>query len=279
MARETKPREPKPKEAQSIITKTPLRALGIDVGGSGVKAAPVQLKRGVLQARRKRVPTPQPATPKAVADAVEQLVNAFKWNGAVGCTVPARVRHGVVETASNISHDWIGTDASELLSDRLGRHVAVLNDADAAGLAEMRFGAGRGCDGVCLVLTFGTGIGSALFARGRLVPNTELGHLHLEGRIAEHVAASAARERDDLTWADWATNRVQPYLSRVEFLLAPDLIIIGGGVSRPERWAQFGPILRTHAKLAPAALGNEAGIVGAALAARVVAARRPPRKR
>jgi polyphosphate glucokinase len=268
-----------PRSKEPVIPKTPLRALGVDVGGSGVKAAPVQLKRGVLQARRKRMPTPQPATPTAVADAVAELVAAFKWNGPVGCTVPARVRNGIVETASNIAPEWIGTDAVELLTERLGRPVAVLNDADAAGLAEMRFGAGRGCEGVCLVLTFGTGIGSALFARGRLVPNTELGHLHLEGRIAEHVAASSARDRDKLTWADWATNRVQPYLSRVEFLLAPDLIIVGGGVSRPDRWAQFGPILRTHAQLLPAVLGNEAGIVGAALAARVIASRRPPRKR
>ena len=268
-----------PRSKEPVPTKTPLRALGVDVGGSGVKAAPVQLKRGVLQARRKRVPTPQPATPKAVADAVAELVAAFKWTGPVGCTVPARVRNGVVETAANIAPEWIGTDAAALLTERLERPVAVLNDADAAGLAEMRFGAGRGCDGVCLVLTFGTGIGSALFARGRLVPNTELGHLHLEGRIAEHVAASSARDRDKLTWADWATNRVQPYLSRVEFLLAPDLIIVGGGVSRPDRWAQFGPILRTHAELVPAVLGNEAGIVGAALAARVMASRRPPRKR
>jgi polyphosphate glucokinase len=263
----------------SLLAKVPLRALGVDVGGSGVKAAPVQLKRGVLQARRRRIPTPQPATPKAVVDAVEQLVTAFRWNGAIGCTIPARVRHGVVETAANIAPEWIGTDAAELFSEALNRPVAVLNDADAAGLAEMRFGAGRGCDGVCLVLTFGTGIGSALFARGRLVPNTELGHLHLEGRIAEHVAASSARDRDELTWADWATNRVQPYLSRVEFLLAPDLIIIGGGVSRPDRWAQFGPILKTHARLEPAGLGNEAGIVGAALAARELAGRRAPRKR
>jgi polyphosphate glucokinase len=271
MARESKSR--------TLLEKVPIRALGVDIGGSGVKAAPVQLKRGVLQARRRRLPTPQPATPAAVADAVAELVAAFRWTGAIGCTVPARVRHGVVETAANIAPEWIGTDAEALLSDRLDRPVAVLNDADAAGLAEMRFGAGRGFDGVALVLTFGTGIGSALFSRGRLIPNTELGHLHLEGRIAEHVAAASARERDGLTWNDWATNRVQPYLSRVEFLLAPDLIIIGGGVSRPDRWAQFGPILKTHARLLPAGLGNEAGIVGAALAARVLAARRAPRKR
>lgn len=264
---------------ETVPEKTPLRALGVDFGGTGMKAAPVQLKRGVLQARRKRMPTPQPATPKAVAGAVVELVEAFKWTGAVGCTIPARVRNGVVETAANIAPEWIGTDAAALFSERLGRPVAVLNDADAAGLAEMQFGAGRGFDGVCLLVTFGTGIGSALFANGRLVPNTELGHLHLEGRIAEHVAAASARERDELTWSDWATNRVQPYLSRLEFLLAPDLIIVGGGVSRPDRWAQFGPILRTHAQLLPATLGNEAGIVGAALAAREVASRRPARKR
>jgi len=267
-----------PDKARSTSSKVPSRALGIDVGGSGVKAAPVQLKRGVLQARRKRLATPKPATPKAVAGVIEELVAAFRWTGAVGCTVPARVRDGVVETAANIASQWIGTDAGAMLSERLGRPVAVLNDADAAGLAEVRFGAGRSHKGVCLVLTFGTGIGSALFAQGRLVPNTELGHLHLEGRIAEHVAADSARTRDGLKWSDWATNRVQPYLSRLEFLLAPDLIIIGGGVSRGDRWAEFGHLLKTHAELVPAQLGNEAGIVGAALAAQALATARGPRK-
>ena len=250
-----------------------VRALGVDVGGTGVKAAPVDVKRGVLVDKRARIATPQPATPEAVVETVAQLVEGFKWKGPVGCTIPARTREGVVETAANIDPGWVGTDAAALLRERLDRPVAVLNDADAAGLAEVRYGAGRECGGVCLVLTFGTGIGSALFLGRKLVPNTEFGHLHLQGRIAEHVAAASARVRDGLSWEEWAKTRVQPYLSRIEFLIAPDLIIVGGGVSRPDRWAEFSPFLQTHAPLVPAALGNEAGIVGAALAARALATR------
>ena len=250
------------------MSKRPKHVLGIDIGGSGVKGAIVDAKQGTLVSERVRVPTPQPATPPAVAEAVEGLVRRLEWAGPVGCTVPARVRRGVTETASNIDHSWIGTDAAKLFRKRLGVSVLVLNDADAAGLAEMAFGAGKGEKGTTLMVTFGTGIGSALFIGKHLVPNTEFGHLRFDERVAEQVAADAVRTREHLTWERWAKRRVQPVLEMYEFLFAPDRLIIGGGVSRIDRWAQFGHLLKTRATLCRAELGNEAGIVGAALAAR-----------
>ncbi len=250
------------------MSKRPKHVLGIDIGGSGVKGAVVDAKQGTLVTERVRVPTPQPATPPAVAEAVEGLVKRLEWTGPVGCTVPARVRRGVTETASNIDHSWIGTDAAKLFRKRLGVPVLVLNDADAAGLAEMAFGAGKGEKGTTLMVTFGTGIGSALFIGSRLVPNTEFGHILFDERVAEQVAADAVRTREHLTWERWAKRRVQPVLEMYEFLFAPDRLIIGGGVSRIDRWAQFGHLLKTRATLCRAELGNEAGIVGAALAAR-----------
>ena len=250
------------------MSKHPKKILGIDIGGSGVKGAVVNAKKGRLVTERQRVPTPQPATPDAVAEAVEGLVRAAEWDGPVGCTVPARVRRGVVETASNIDPSWIGTDAVRLFHKRLGVPVVVLNDADAAGLAEMAFGAGKGEKGTTLVVTFGTGIGSALFTGKHLVPNTELGHVRFDERVAEQVAADSVRTREHLTWERWARRRVQPVLEMYEFLFAPDRIIVGGGVSKVDRWSQFGHYLDTKATLCRAVLGNEAGIVGAALAAR-----------
>ena len=250
------------------MRKHPRLVFGIDIGGSGVKGAVVDAKRGGLAGERTRVPTPKPATPDAVAAAVHAMVTAAAWTGPVGCTIPARVRRGVAETASNIDTAWIGTDAARLLRKRLGVPVLVLNDADAAGLAEMAFGAGKGERGTTLVVTFGTGIGSALFTGRRLVPNTELGHVRFDERIAEHVAADSVRTREHLTWERWARRRVQPVLEMYEFLFAPDRIVIGGGVSRVDRWSQFGHLLSTKATLCRAELGNEAGIVGAALAAR-----------
>ena len=250
------------------MSKRPKQVLGIDIGGSGVKGAVVDAKQGTLVTERVRVPTPQPATPPAVAEAVEGLVKRLEWTGPVGCTVPARVRRGVTETASNIDHSWIGTDAAKLFRKRLGVPVLVLNDADAAGLAEMAFGAGKGEKGTTLMVTFGTGIGSALFIGSRLVPNTEFGHMRFDERVAEHVAADSVRTREHLTWERWARRRVQPVLEMYEFLFAPDRIVIGGGVSRVDRWSQFGHLLSTKATLCRAELGNEAGIVGAALAAR-----------
>ncbi|HYE96622.1 MAG TPA: ROK family protein [Rubricoccaceae bacterium] len=259
------------------MAKTLSKALGIDIGGSGVKGAPVNIKKGILLAPRYRLPTPKPATPEAIAGTVAALVAHFEWKGPVGCTVPARVRGGVVETAANIDKSWIGTEVARLFSQATGLPVAVLNDADAAGIAEMRFGAGKGHRGVALLLTFGTGIGSALFRDSRLLPDTEFGHLQLNGRLAEHFASDAVRGAEGLSWEAWARGRVQPYLEHVEFLLDPDLLIIGGGVSRPDRWASFGPLLHTRARLLPAALGNDAGIVGAAYAARALVPRRRKR--
>ena len=248
--------------------KAPRTILGVDIGGSGIKGAPVDTKKGVLVEDRHRIPTPQPATPQAVAETMREVMEAHGWEGALGCTVPGRVVRGVVETAANIDDAWIGTDAGKLFKKTCGVPVAVLNDADAAGIAEMRFGAGKKAKGTVLLLTLGTGIGSALFTDGQLVPNTEFGHIKYDKRIAEHVAADSIRSKEHLTWERWAKRRVRPVLAMYEFLLSPDLIIIGGGVSKPERWEKFGHLLNTKATVVPAALGNEAGIVGAALAAR-----------
>jgi polyphosphate glucokinase len=250
----------KKKRAASVV-------LGIDVGGTGIKGALIDTREGVLTRDRHRIPTPQPASPAAVAETVAEIARTFKWRGRMGCTMPARVRKGVVETAANIEPAWIGVDAPALFEKATGLRTAVLNDADAAGLAEVRFGAGRGQRGTVLMLTLGTGIGSALFTDGRLVPNTEFGHLELDGLILEHRASNAIRKQEDLPWEDWAA-RVQEVLDHIEFILAPDLIIIGGGVSRPRRWDRFSHLLETRARLVPARLENEAGAIGAAWAAR-----------
>lgn len=243
--------------------------LGIDIGGSGIKGAPVHVKKGEMLTSRYRIPTPKPATPDAVAETVAEIARHYEWDGPIGCTVPARVRNGVTETASNIDDAWIGCKATKLLRKATGSPVAILNDADAAGIAEMQFGAGRKQKGTVLMLTLGTGIGSALFINGRLVPNTEFGHVRWdENRVAEKFAADSIREKTHMSWTRWAEKRVQPVLEHYEFILAPDLIIIGGGVSKPERWEIFSPKLKTNAKLKPAALGNEAGIIGAAYEAK-----------
>ncbi|MFK5689842.1 polyphosphate--glucose phosphotransferase [Ornithinimicrobium sp. LYQ92] len=239
--------------------------LGIDIGGSGIKGAPVDVHKGEFAADRRRVDTPEESTPDAVAALVEQMVDDFADEiGAdtpIGLTVPAVVHHGVVRTAANIDPSWIGTDADDLFSQRLGRTVHVVNDADAAGVAEVHFGAGRGNTGVVLLTTLGTGIGSALFLGGVLVPNTELGHLEIDGHDAETRAATSAREREDLSWEAWA-ERLQRYYSHVEDLLWPDLIIVGGGVSKKAE--KFLPLLHTRAPIVPAQLKNDAGIIGAA---------------
>ena len=243
--------------------------LGIDIGGSGIKGAPVDVKKGEMVTDRYRIPTPKPATPQAVAETVAAIAQKFDWEGPIGCTVPSRVRNGITETAANIDQAWIGLKAAKLLRKSTGAPVAIMNDADAAGIAEVRFGAGRKQIGTVLVLTFGTGIGSALFIDGTLVPNTELGHLRWDNhRSVEKFAADSIRQKDDLSWTQWAEQRAQPVLEHYEFLLAPDLIIIGGGVSKPERWANFSRLLNTKAELKPAALGNQAGIIGAAYQAR-----------
>jgi polyphosphate glucokinase len=238
--------------------------LGIDIGGSGIKAAPVDTATGELTAERQKLETPHPATPDAVVDVVAQLARAFQWTGPAGVTFPGVVVNGVIHTAANLDHAWIGVDAVKTFEASTKLPVTVLNDADAAGVAEMRFGAGKGVGGTVLLLTFGTGIGSALFTDGVLVPNTEFGHVEIRGKDAERRASELAREEHDLSWDTWA-GRVDEYLSHVEALLSPGLIIIGGGVSR--KADRFLPLLTgLRAKVVPAALQNEAGIVGAAMA-------------
>ncbi|MEM1128373.1 MAG: ROK family protein [Bacteroidota bacterium] len=238
--------------------------LGIDIGGSGIKGALVNAETGALVADRLRIPTPKPATPKAVSQVVAQLTQHFDYQGPIGCAFPARMKGGVAQIATNVDKAWIGTNAEALFAKATGCPVVVLNDADAAGVAEVTFGAGRDRNDLVLMLTFGTGIGSALFADQRLIPNTELGHLHLpSGQHAESYAADRARKEEDLSWSDWA-KRVQAYLTHVEFLLDPDLIVMGGGVSKPKRTAKYLHLLDTKAELVPAQLQNEAGIVGAA---------------
>ena len=227
-----------------------------------MKAAPVDVDRGELLAERHKILTPQPATPDALAAVVGQLVDHFEFEGHVGVTYPGIVRNGVIHSAANLDKSWIGVDADALFTKASGQDVHVVNDADAAGLAEVRFGAGRGHQGTVLVLTFGTGIGSGLFRNGILVPNTEFGHLEIDGHDAESKAAASARDRENLSWKDWAP-RVQRYLEHVVFLLSPDLIIVGGGASRKaDKWL---PLIDVDCEVVPAALENEAGIVGAAL--------------
>ncbi|GIH90580.1 polyphosphate--glucose phosphotransferase [Planobispora siamensis] len=241
-----------------------MRALGIDIGGSGIKGAPVDLEKGELAEERLRIPTPSPATPEAVAEVVGRIVEHFSWEGPVGITFPGVVLDGITMTAANMNQSWVGVDARGLFSEVTRQPVVVLNDADAAGLAEVAAGAGKGEAGVVLMLTFGTGIGSALFVDGRLVPNTELGHLELRGKDAEKRASDAAREDHDLSWEEWA-ERVEEYLRHVEMLFSPSLIIIGGGVSK--KADKFLPRISIRTRIVPAALRNEAGIVGAAMAA------------
>ena len=237
---------------------------GIDIGGSGMKAAIVDLESGALIADRYRINTPQPATPEAMATVVTELVDHFEWQGPVGIALPSVVRHGVVHSAANIDASWIDVDAAALFGSVLGAPPHVLNDADAAGLAEMSFGAGRGRNGVVLVLTFGTGIGSGLFIDGRLVPNTELGHLEYHGDSIEKWAAASAKQREKLSWRKWA-ERVNVYLEIVDKLFSPDLVIMGGGASKSsEKWL---PRIESRCEIAIAEFANSAGIIGAAMAA------------
>jgi len=242
---------------------TTINVLGIDVGGSGIKGAPVDTHSGKLLAERRRVATPQPATPHAVARAVARIVEHFAWPGPLGCALPAVVKDGRLRTAANISRNWLGVDAQALLRKSTKRQVSVINDADAAGYAEMTFGAGRRRRGLVIMVTLGTGIGTALFINGHLVPNTELGHLLLHGRDAETWAAESVRERKGLSWKKWS-RRVDAYLHLLQRYFWPDLIIIGGGVS--SKWRKFLPRLTLPTPVVPARLCNDAGIIGAALA-------------
>lgn len=239
-----------------------MEILGIDIGGSGIKGAIVDIEKGILLTERHRIPTPQPATPKAVAETVHQLVKHFEWKGEMGCGFPAVVRHGIIRTASNIDKSWIGLHAGELFSNVTGCPTLLVNDADAAGMAEMSFGAGINRNGTVIMITVGTGIGSAIFTRGSLLPNTEFGHIILKGKVAEKIASDAARKRDDLNWKSWG-NRFNKYLNRMEFFFSPDLFIIGGGASK--KFEKYTKYLNTEAEIVAAKLKNEAGIIGAAL--------------
>jgi len=236
----------------------------VDIGGSGIKGALVDLDRGELATERVKYLTPHPSTPEAVADVVARLVREAGWSGELGATFPAVIRHGVAQSAANVDKSWIGTDVDKVFTDLTGCDVTVLNDADAAGLAEARFGAAKGVDGVVILLTFGTGIGSALLLDGQLVPNSELGHLELDGSDAEKKASSAVKDDEGLSYKQWA-KRVQKYMSHVEKLFTPDLFVVGGGVSKnSEKWV---PLLDLNTPIKPAQLLNNAGIVGAAMAA------------
>jgi polyphosphate glucokinase len=238
--------------------------LGIDIGGSGVKGAPVDTVKGELRQDRVRVPTPQPSDVTSVVEAVAGVVAQFDGYDRVGITFPGVVVDGVTRTAANVDKSWIEAPAAKVFSDRLGKPVTMLNDADAAGVAEVAFGAGRDQRGLITVLTFGTGIGSALFMDGELIPNTEFGHLELNGKDAEVRASDRAREADEMSWEKWAT-RVQEYLRHVEALLSPRLFIIGGGVSK--RADRFFPLIDIRTPMVPATLLNNAGIIGAAVSA------------
>ncbi len=240
--------------------------IGIDFGGSGIKAAPVDLSTGEFSADRERIDTPEKSTPKNVAEVMAELVGKFEdHKSPVGVTIPGVVRKGgVVGSAANIDKEWIGTDADDLLSSAIGREVHVINDADAAGLAEARYGVARGREGLVIVTTLGTGIGSALLWNGVLVPNSELGHLEIDGHDAEKKAANSARKSEDLSWEKWA-ERLTTYFSTVEKLFSPDLIVIGGGVSKHAH--EFVPLIEIGTEIVSATLRNTAGIVGAAVLA------------
>ncbi len=277
----TQPTRAATQEAASRRSKARL-ALGIDIGGSGIKGAGVDVTTGELVTERVRLPTPSPSTPEKVTAVVAQVLDqvldalpggrvadggvstAMKRRMPLGVTFPAVVQGGVARTAANVDPSWIGTDVASLLADATGRAVTVVNDADAAGMAEARFGAAAGVEGVVVLATLGTGIGTALLVDGLLVPNSELGHLEVDGHDAESRASDAAREKNDWSWKKYA-KRLSRYFAAVERVLWPDLIVVGGGVSK--KADKFLPRVRTRARIVPAALQNQAGIIGAAVLA------------
>jgi polyphosphate glucokinase len=244
--------------------------LGIDIGGTGIKGAPVNVESGELVGERFRIPTPHPARPNAVADVVEQIAAHFNYKGPAGVTFPAIVKKGVIHSASNVDSAWLQVDAAKLFYRHLGGPVTVVNDADAAGVAEMRFGSGRGLPGVVIMLTFGTGIGSAIFCDGVLLPNSEFGHLQLRGKDAESRCSERVREEKDMSFKKWA-SLVSEYLESLERLFSPELFIIGGGISKKAE--KFLPFLtaKTDVLIQPAKMQNEAGIIGAACLAKIPA--------
>lgn len=244
-----------------------MEILGIDIGGTGIKGAPVNLLKGTLSTERVRIETPDPATPFAVAQAVKKLAQQFEWSGPIGCGFPAIVRRGVALSAANIDQGFIDYNVENLLHEATGCPVTVINDADAAGIAEMALGAAKGRQGVVMVLTIGTGIGSALFVDGRLVPNTELGHLLFKGAIAERYCSNITRKAEDLSWKEWA-NRFNEYVLHLKRLFSPDTIILGGGQSK--KYEKYKEYLTTEVEILPAQMLNDAGIIGAAIAARQI---------
>ncbi|MDT0215419.1 ROK family protein [Rothia sp. ARF10] len=238
--------------------------LGIDVGGSGIKGAPVDLSKGEFAAKRKRIDTPERSTPDAVADVIDQIVDHFddvRGDSPIGITVPGVVTHGVVRSAANIDKSWLDFDAEPMLEKKLGHDIVLVNDADAAGVAELHYGAAKGQKGLVILTTLGTGIGTALIHNGTLIPNSELGHLELDGFDAEKKAASSIKDLEGLSYPEWA-KRLQRYYSHLENLLWPDLIVVGGGVSKDHE--EFLPLLELRTKIVPAVLENKAGIIGAA---------------
>jgi len=238
--------------------------LGIDVGGSGIKGAPVDLAKGAFAAKRKRIDTPERSTPDAVADVIDQIVDHFddvRGDSPIGITVPGVVTHGVVRSAANIDKSWLDFDAEPMLEKKLGHDIVLVNDADAAGVAELHYGAAKGQKGLVILTTLGTGIGTALIHNGTLIPNSELGHLELDGFDAEKRAASSIKDVERLSYPEWA-ERLQRYYSHLENLLWPDLIVVGGGVSKDHE--EFLPLLDLRTKIVPAVLENKAGIIGAA---------------
>ncbi len=245
-----------------------MEILGIDIGGSGVKGAPVNTETGALLADRFRVPTPHPATFAPLSAAVHDVVEHFAWSGPVGCGFPAALPQGIARTAAHVDDCWLGEDVAVHLGRGLNVELYVINDADAAGLAEMRFGAGKGRQGVVLMVTVGSGLGTALFTDGHLVPNMELGHIEIRGKDAEARASDGARKRKDWSWKKWA-RKLDEYLCTLEMLLWPDLMILGGGVSKKKKRKKYLHRLTLSTEIVPAQLRNEAGIVGAALAAEI----------
>lgn len=239
-----------------------MQVLGVDIGGTGIKGAVVDTLTGELMTERFRIETPQPATPDAIAITVEQLVKHFAWKGKIGCGFPAVIHDGIAKTAANVDSSWIEINVDELISNKTGLETYVINDADAAGIAEMSFGIGKDKKGVVLLLTIGTGIGSALFMNGKLIPNTEYGHLYFRGEVAEKYCSDSTRKRLDLKWDEWA-KRFSNFLKHLERTVNPDLIIIGGGVSKKQD--KFFHLLNLQTEVRLALLENNAGIVGAAV--------------
>ncbi|TAE51247.1 MAG: ROK family protein [Bacteroidetes bacterium] len=242
-----------------------MEVLGIDIGGTGIKGALVNTLTGELTTDRFRVDTPQPATPQSIAEAIVEMVEHFEWKGKpIGCGFPGVVHHGVAKTAANVDKAWIDLNVESFFHEHTGCPVHVINDADAAGIAETLYGAAKEQSGLTLVLTVGTGIGSAFMYNGRLMPNTELGHLKFKRGIAEHYAADSIRKLKDLSWRTWS-RRLNDYLNHVYSLFYPDRIILGGGVSK--KFDKIEPYLSVPCPILPASLKNLAGIIGAAVSA------------